>query len=129
MGLDARTRYTKMVIKNSLIALLRTKPLQKVTVTEICAESDINRATFYKYYRDVFDLVESLEQTFLDELSRDIQGDTPRDFRDTFTRILTRIQADGALYQTLFSENGDPAFPKNQHGVIDHPTLRRLSQN
>lgn len=106
MGLDARTRYTKMVIRSSLITLLKTKPLKKITEKEICEQSEINRATFYKYYCDVFDLVEKLEQNFLDELSRDKQGDTPYDFKDTFTFILIRIKADGELYQALFSENG-----------------------
>lgn len=112
MGLDARTRYTKMVIRSSLIALLKTKPLKKVTVKELCELSEINRATFYRYYCDVFDLVEKLEQSFLGELSKDIQGNTPHDFKGTFTLILTRIKADGELYQTLFSENGNSAFPK-----------------
>lgn len=112
MGLDARTRYTKTVIKSSLIALLKVKPLKKVTVKEICGLAEINRATFYKYYRDVFDLVEQLEQNFLEELSRDIRGDTPHDFKGTFTLILIRIKADGELYRILFSENGDKAFPE-----------------
>lgn len=112
MGSDARTRYTKMVIKSSLMTLLKTKPLKKVTVKEICERSEINRATFYRYYRDVFDLVEKLEQNFLDELAGDIRGDTPYDFKDTFTLILTRIKANGEWYRTLFSENGDEAFPK-----------------
>lgn len=111
MGLDARTRYTKMVIKSSLITLLKTKPLKKVTVKEICELSEINRATFYKYYCDVFDLVEKLEQGFLNELSQNIRGDTPHDFKDTFTLILISLKADRELYQTLFSENGDKTFP------------------
>lgn len=50
MKSDARVRYTKMVIKNSFVKLLAKKPLEKVTVKEICELSEINRATFYKYY-------------------------------------------------------------------------------
>ena len=30
MGLDARVRYTKMVIKNSFISLLKEKPINKI---------------------------------------------------------------------------------------------------
>ena len=30
---DARVRYTKMVIRNSLLELLRIKPIAKITVT------------------------------------------------------------------------------------------------
>ena len=61
MKSDARVRYTKMVIKNSFVELLAKKPLTKVTVKEICELSEINRATFYKYYCDPYDLLEKLE--------------------------------------------------------------------
>ena len=111
MGSDARVRYTKMAIKNSLMTLLKEKPLNKITVKELCQLSEINRATFYKYYCDVFDLVKKLEQDFLDELTNHIQGNPQRNFRETFKAILVNLKADGELYQTLFSDNGDKAFP------------------
>lgn len=57
MGLDARVRYTKLVIKDAFISLLKEKPLNKVTVKEICALAGINRATFYRYYCDFTDAV------------------------------------------------------------------------
>lgn len=34
---DARVRYTKMMIRNSLLELLSTKPIAKITVTEIAS--------------------------------------------------------------------------------------------
>lgn len=111
MGLDARVRYTQMVIKNSFTKLLEQKPLNKVTVKEICELSEINRATFYKYYCDAYDLLEKLESEFLSELQKNVQESAQKDFRDTFTLIMVSIKADGKLYQTLFSENGDPHFP------------------
>ena len=43
---DARVRYTKMVVKSSLLELMQTKPVAKITVTEICEKAGINRATF-----------------------------------------------------------------------------------
>lgn len=111
MGLDARVRYTQMVIKNSFIKLLEQKPLNKVTVKEICELSEINRATFYKYYCDAYDLLEKLEAEFLNELQNNVHESAQKGFRDTFALIMVSIKADGKLYQTLFSENGDPHFP------------------
>ena len=111
MGLDARVRYTQMVIKNSFIKLLEQKPLNKVTVKEICVLSEINRATFYKYYCDAYDLLEKLETEFLDELQSNVQESVQKGFKDTFTLIMVSIKADAKIYQTLFSENGDPHFP------------------
>lgn len=111
MGLDARVRYTKMVIKNSFISLLKEKPINKITVKEICELSEINRATFYKYYCDAYELLEKMEQEFLNELLESIDDSIQRNFKDTLTLIMVRIKTNGELYQTLFSENGDKYFP------------------
>ena len=111
MGLDARVRYTKMVIKNSFITLLKIKPVNKITVKKICELSEINRATFYKYYCDAYDLLDKLEQECLDELLQTVDNSTQQGFKDTFTLILVNLKAEGELYQTLFSENGDKSFP------------------
>ena len=56
--MDRRVKYTKKVIKDTFIDLLSEKDINKVTVSEICKIADINRATFYRYYLDVFDLLE-----------------------------------------------------------------------
>ncbi len=111
MGLDARLRYTRMVIKNSFVELLKKKPINKITVKEICEMAEINRATFYKHYLDVYDLLNKLEQEFLTELQNDVQQSIEKNFIDTFILILVSIKANSELYITLFSQNGDPLFP------------------
>lgn len=111
MKTDARVRYTKMVIKNSFIKILAEKPLAKVTVKEICELSEINRATFYKYYCDPYDLLDKIENDFLEELENNVSESMHKEFQETITFILISIKAEGELYKTLFSENGDPHFP------------------
>lgn len=110
MGLDARIRYTKMMVKNAFVALLKKKPLNKVTVKEICELAEINRATFYKYYRDPFDLLEQMEEEMIAQMQSNLK--TPSSsFREVFMRIMENIRADGEKYRILFSENGDSKFP------------------
>lgn len=111
MKTDARVRYTKMMIKNSFIELLKEKPVSKITVKEICERSEINRATFYKHYYDAYDLIERLEDEFLTELKESISAATSKNFRETFTLILVSLKAQKEMYQTIFSENGDRYFP------------------
>jgi AcrR family transcriptional regulator len=59
--IDRRTAYTRMVIRESLYKLLQDKSLSEITVKELCELSDINRATFYRNYQDIYDLYEKLE--------------------------------------------------------------------
>lgn len=117
MKTDARTRYTKAIIKSSFIKLLKEKPLAKVTVKAICELSEINRTTFYKYYKDAYDLLEKLEDEFLTELNQNVISSAPQNFREIFMLILVSIRANGDAYQTLFSENGDHHFPNKVFSV------------
>ena len=59
---NRKVKYTKMVIRESLFKLLKTKQLNQITVKELCRLADINRGTFYSHYTDLFDLVEKLEE-------------------------------------------------------------------
>lgn len=66
--MDRRVKYTKNIIKDTFLELLNDKDINDVTVVELCNKADINRATFYRYYLDIFDLLEKLEDEFVSEL-------------------------------------------------------------
>jgi AcrR family transcriptional regulator len=111
MKTDSRVRYTQMVIKNSFISLLKETSLNKITVKTICDFAEINRATFYRHYDDVFSVIETIEDELLAELKRLIEHSNQNNIVETFEIIFKKIQTDGDLYKTLFSSNGDSLFP------------------
>ena len=49
MANDYRVRVTKMLIRKEFTELLKTKPVQSITVREICERTGINRSTFYNH--------------------------------------------------------------------------------
>ena len=53
---NQRTRLTKRLLRESLLGLLEEKPVEKITVKELCETAELNRSTFYTYYQDVFSL-------------------------------------------------------------------------
>ena len=53
--MDRRIKYTKKIIKDCFFELLSEKDINKITVSELCNKADINRATFYRYYIDIYD--------------------------------------------------------------------------
>lgn len=63
---DRRVKYTKQAIRESFLELLSEKPIEKISVTEICKKADINRGTFYSHYTDPFELRQQLEQELKD---------------------------------------------------------------
>lgn len=56
---------TRQLIKDAFIRLYQEKPLSKLSISEITNECHISRGTFYLYYEDIFQLLESLEDEFL----------------------------------------------------------------
>ncbi|MCM1060980.1 MAG: TetR family transcriptional regulator C-terminal domain-containing protein [Eubacterium sp.] len=112
MASDARVRYTKMVITESFVKLLKTNPINKITVKEICAMSEINRATFYKHYLDVYDLLDKIEEQFLTELKEVLNSGKNNTARDVLTFIMVKFKAEEEIYKSVCSPNGDPEFPK-----------------
>lgn len=60
------SQTTKRALAASLKKLLAEKPLDKITVTDIVEDCEVNRQTFYYHFKDIFDLVEwiySIEAT------------------------------------------------------------------
>lgn len=67
--LDRRKKYSRMVLKNSLLQLLKEKQFSSITVKEICELADINRSTFYAHYSDQYELLEKIEEEIIDDMN------------------------------------------------------------
>ena len=108
---DRRVTYTKKVLKESLLQLIREKPIAKISVKEICARAEINRATFYAHFNDVFDMLAQIEN----ELYETIRGSLDKGWRsgrlsDLLTGVCADIQRNGEVCKAILSENGDKDF-------------------
>lgn len=57
------SQFTKKAIKDSLIKLLNSRPLDKITVKDIVEDCGVNRNTFYYYYQDIYALLEDIFET------------------------------------------------------------------
>lgn len=65
---DRRIRYTRYALQNALIACMQQKPFNRITVREICETADINRSTFYMHYKDIYELLDEIEEQVYQEI-------------------------------------------------------------
>ena len=49
---------TKLALEASLKELLRTKPIDRITINDLTEHCGISRMTFYYHFKDIYDLVE-----------------------------------------------------------------------
>lgn len=110
MKTDARIRYTRMVIRQSFLSLLKEKPLNQITVKEICERSEINRATFYHHYKDPFDLLDQIEEGMLEGLQKRLSEENFRDIEAFYVRILESMKENGDWYITVYSAHSNNEF-------------------
>ncbi|MHA6483444.1 TetR/AcrR family transcriptional regulator [Paenibacillus sp. strain BS8-2] len=64
---DLRVVKTKSSLRSTLLQLLNERPLEKISVTELCGLSGITRKTFYLHYESVAMLLETMIEDLLAE--------------------------------------------------------------
>ena len=125
---DRRVRYTKMVLKQSLIELLDKKTIEKITVKEICETADLNRSTFYTHYKDPYDLLRQLEDELLGELDVHFKKlnfiDSETESFQLMKTIFEYIEQNADLCRALLGENGDIAFQKEIMMIIQKQRMK-----
>ena len=89
------------------------RPIGKITVREICEKTGVHRSTFYAHYRDVYDLVEKVEQNMSRQLTetffRKLDENAPA--RDCFAEIFAFIRAHREFYLYYLTES-------RQYGIL-----------
>lgn len=113
--LDRKTRYTRMVLQDSLIELMREKPINKITIKELCEKADVNRTTFYAHYTDQYDLLRKIEDEALSWAKDTFNTIIAADENETIKGlegICQYIVENSKHLQVLMSEQGDIGFQK-----------------
>ena len=90
-GDDRRVRRTRAQLRRALTQLLAEKELRSITVRELTDRADVNRGTFYAHYRDIYDLMERLENEFFTELHQRLPRYTPQQLRGDLTPVLEDV--------------------------------------
>ncbi len=90
---DIRILKSKRDLRNGLLSLIGKSAFDKITVNDICDASMINRMTFYKHYKDKYDLLDDCIKYTLD-----------------------------GIYKTNLSKNSIPDFMSNPAEFCGHLT-------
>lgn len=92
--MDLRVKKTRNSIINAFLQLRAKKPLERITVKELADLAEINKATFYLHYKDIYDLSEQLENELFERAFNNIEHPNSvlseprvfiREFVETFT--------------------------------------------
>lgn len=128
---DRRVQMTRRLIKDSFLTLLHQKNIAKITVKDICAGADINRATFYAHYADVYDLLHKMEDELAENICAIFKLDHTPSLDLTLSScqtLLEHIQAHEEFCMIIINMSGDTYFQERLMALIDQPTIGLLVQ-
>lgn len=127
-SIDARVRYTRMIIEKSFLELLRDKPVAKITVSELCVKAQINRATFYKHYQDIPQLLEKLEGDLFAQI-REMFRDQAENMETMLLDMMNYTRREWERFMALGSDNGDPNLMMKTFLICYENAYPLLSRN
>lgn len=117
-----KTRYTRMILQDSLFELMEKKPITKITIKELCETADINRTTFYAYYADQYDLLRKIEDETLSWVKESISSLIGKTDKHETMKVLEGIfqyfVENSRHLQILMSEQGDIDFQKQLFTLV-----------
>ena len=110
---DEISRNTKLSFAAALKSLMKKKPLDKITVTELVNECDVNRKTFYYHFNNIEDLVSWI----LDEEAIKIIGqfDLTIDLESATRFIMDYISDNSDMLNSMYSSLGRESVKRFLH--------------
>ncbi len=110
---NQRVRLTKKMLADSLLYWMQQKPIEHITIKEICEHAELNRSTFYLHYTDQYDLLTAVENTVISDTMECFASVSPdastRQFIMTF---LSHVQTNRVLFQTTLCQPNRESFRK-----------------
>ncbi|MBQ7942681.1 MAG: TetR family transcriptional regulator C-terminal domain-containing protein [Lachnospiraceae bacterium] len=99
---NQRIKLTKRLLREGLLHLLEGKSIDKITVKELCVESGINRATFYRHYDIPRDILTEIEH----ELNHSIRSlytkpNNMQEFQQYIEKVFIHIYHNADLIRVL----------------------------
>lgn len=138
--IDRRVRKTKKVLLQALTKLMSEKKINSITVKEVTDLADVNRSTFYLYYKDIFDMVEKIETEMFNEFSEAFdtftkKGPNNDNVLSFFIYVFEFVQVNADMCKILLGPDGDYAFIekfkdaiKQYQPPIENPSSRLKCQ-
>jgi len=129
---DLRIRRTRLALREALLALIEEKGFETLIVQDIADRAMINRVTFYKHYRDKYDLLEQIMQEMLSELSTPVttllQSPKNEAVIAELTPWLEHVASHANFYRMMLGKEGNAAFAAQLRdyleGIVEQAVTR-----
>lgn len=105
--LDRRAKMTRELLKQSLIELMKDRPIHEISIKKICETADINRSTFYHHYDSQFDLFNDILNDVGSDITQIVKSHqlSSNWMKDILDDAFTYIEDRREMFLVILSEN------------------------
>lgn len=121
---DLRVRKTRKLLQDALIGLMAERSFDSITIADITKRAMVNRATFYRHYRDKYHLSEIVFKDAVDTMMKTVgspdeplPSPTPREVQKAWMSLFNHVADNEKLYRTLF---GDGVYAGFRRHIREH---------
>ena len=113
---DRRIRKTKNALWTGLARLMQDRDINEISVKDLTESVDINRSTFYTHYKDIYDLLSSIEDELFEEFERilttdiDPAKDVETDTHNVLIRIYQNLNDRREISSAFLGPHSDTSF-------------------
>ena len=124
---DRRVRRTRKILTQALTELLQRKQVNEITVKELTDLADMNRGTFYLYYKDIYDMLDKIQDEMFEKLNaifalREDEQVTEQT-KPILLDLFRFIEENQEMCRVLLSPNGDMSFLHRLNEVLREKCL------
>lgn len=128
------TKRTLKALRGALTELLKVKPLEKISIQELCDIAMISRGTFYNYFYDKYDLLNydwkqiqlQIDPKFADTNLK--PGDYEEYMNILLKNLINYLSEERELYQMIINNNANSIFSVNMHEYIGEQIFIKLKE-
>lgn len=123
--MDRRIIRTKKLINDALLDLLKEKPIEKITPTELCRRATINRNTFYSHYSCTSEVLNNIEDELFSTVDNSLnESKTPV---EAITVLCGMMKANKKLSNLLFSKNAGAEIMKRVFVITNKFNMSKMN--
>ena len=117
---DRRTRKTRQLLRGALLALLKEKRYDEISVQDIIERADVARSTFYVHYVDKDDLLTGGQGIFAENLDHQLTAHTAGSGASAYSARMWfyHVQAQGDILKIIAKDPAVELAMKTLSGII-----------
>jgi len=115
---NMRVTVSKRMLKEGILRLLEKKSISKISITCLCEEAGVNRATFYRYYQIPEDVLQDIAWDYINKIGEVYNQGTKISTKKRIISLFEYLLENKKNMKVLFSANADQAIANSMTSLF-----------